>query len=483
MSELARLVAPDTARVPERGASASLIARNWELLGLPLVALLVAWPQYGAPIQYNESMFVVFGREILAGGLPYRDVFDQKPPLIYYVYAGMQALTGDGFFVTRVAIILATGVTASLVTLVAREFYGRRLAFVAGLAFALTNGLVVITVNAGLDQLTLLPLMTATYLVVRWRPGGSAWRLTAAGLSAAIALLLKPVALPTALVLGGLVLVASRRVGPALWLAGAAAAVGFLALLGLALLGVLPAAYEAIIVFGREYASYGWSLSAPGERLGFWVLALLPLVLPAGASMVLLTAERTRRAAVLWLLLAAGVIGVVLPGAFLPYYVWAACAPLALMVPAVFEWLPTRSRAQRRLVILPGVFILVIMVYVSISIPAAMVPGPYVEGARELGETIARAALPGDRLYVRANAPQVYYYARLRPAHRYFTPQAIAVRPDVETEIVEALAHDPPAFVVIDEHDPGTSAALRDLLSTRYRLLDASGELAAYARP
>ncbi len=469
-------------RASTRGVRASFLARNAELLVLPVVALLVAWPQYGRAIQYNEAMFVVFGREILAGRLPYRDVFDQKPPLVYYLYAAIQAVTGDGFLASRVAILVAVGLTAILVTLVAREFYARRLAFVAGLSFALTNGLVVVTENAGLDQLTLLPLTAATYLVLRWCRTHSDALVIAAGASGGVALLLKPVALPTALVLGCLVIVSSRRLGPPLRLAGSAMLVGLAALLGLASFGVLPEAYEAIVVFGREYAAYGWSHSAPGEQLVFWMLALGALLLPACASMVVLAIERSRRAAILWALLGGGAVGVVLPGAFLPYYAWAACVPLALMVPAIIEWPGTRPRWQRRVVILPGVFGLVIMGYAAVLMPAAMNSATSAEGARELGEAIERVSMPDDRLYVRANVPQVYYYAGLRPAHRYFTPQAIAARPPVEAQIIEALSSDPPAFIVIDDDDSGTSPSLRALLEARYAPLATSGELTAYTR-
>lgn len=482
MTETLQARTSDATHASLRGARVAFGLRHGELLVLPVVALLVAWPQYSAPIQYNEAMFAVFGREILAGRLPYRDVFDQKPPLIYYLYAAVQAVTGDGFLVSRVTIFIAVGATAILVTLIARELYSRRLAFVAGLVFALTNGLVAVNENAGLDQLTLLPLTAATYLVVRWRRTRSDVLLIAAGASAGVALLLKPVALPTALVLGVVVIVTSRRLGPPLWLASSATVVGLAALLGLALLGLLPEAYEAIVVFGREYAAYGRAHSEPLERLVFWSLALGPLLLPASASMLVLALERSWRAAILWALLAGGAVGLALPGALLPYYAWAVAAPLALMAPAILEWLAPRSRSQRRLVVLPGVFGVVVMVSVAVLLPSALVPGESAGGARAVGEAIARASLPGDRLYVRANVPQVYYYADLPPAHRYFTPQAIAVRPPVEGEIVEALSNDPPAFVVIAEHDAAMSPALRVLLEERYAAFATAGDLAAYAR-
>lgn len=457
--------------------------QGWELALLPLTVLVVSWPQYGGPVQYNEAMFVVFGREILLGGLPYRDVFDQKPPLIYYLYAASEALFGDGFMAPRILIFASMGATAVLVALTAREFLGRRLAFVAGGAFALSTGLIAIAENAGLDQLMLLPLMGAVYVVVvRWMRTRTSGLLVVAGVLASLALLLKPVALPVALVLGGIVIVTSRRSGPPLVFAGTAATCGLATLLVIWLLGVLPEASDAVVDFGREYGAYGWANSDPGHRLIFWLLALSPLVAPAGVAIVILTLERSRRVVVLGALLVASIVGVVLPGVFLPYYAWLACPFLALVAPVVFEWMGRQGRMWRLAVLLPGAFVCTLGTYVAFALPSEMSAGDVVGDINAVGEAIRTRAVEGDRLWVRANLPQVYYIAGLRPAHRYFTPQAIAIRPTAAAEVAQAFDAEPPAFIVMDVTDAQARVAFAEILDLRYEPLIESGRLTAYSR-
>ncbi len=444
--------------------------------------VLVGAPQFGWRIQFNEAMFVVIGREILAGGDPYLNAFDQKPPLIYYFYALVQGVTGDGFMVSRLLIFAALAVTAVLVALCAREFYGRRLAFVSGLAFALSVGAVAIAPNAGLDQLTLLPLVFALYLVLVWRRTRVDGLLIAAGAAAACALLLKPVALPTALLLGGVVIASSRALRPPVLLASSALACGLVVVGALYVRGVLPAAYDAMVVFGGQYAAQGWDSSSPELMAGIWAATLGPIVVPAALSLVVLGWERSVRAALLGALVVASVVGIALPGAFLPYYVWLLCPTLALVTPVVFEAMGGWSRRARLAVLAPGAFVFTLCAFAALALPVAFAFQTDVPDSEALGRAIASGAAPGDRLWVRANVPEVYYYAGLRPAHRYFQPMPVIVRPGGLEEVVSALTVTPPKFMVFDGRDEASIAPFAPLLGERYEPFAVEGPLVAYRR-
>jgi 4-amino-4-deoxy-L-arabinose transferase-like glycosyltransferase len=461
----------------ERWLKIPLLRTYGELLSLPVIVMLAVLPQYRLPVDYNEAMFVVIGRETLHGALPYRDVFDQKPPLIYYFYAAVQGLTGDGFMVARVLIYVSLGATAILVALVAREFYSRRLAFVAGLVFALSTGLVAITVNAGLDQLTLLPLALAIHSVLRWRHTHRNRHLVIAGSAGAVALLLKPVVLPVAVFLGVVVLVSSRRIGPPAIMAGAASTVGAAAIAALGALGVLHEAYDAVIVFGREYAAAGWSIStSPGST--FWLLALCPLLVPAVASLAVLTVQRGWRGAFLGGLTAAALLSLTHPGAFLPYYAWQVIPALALLSPAILEWMAVQRRVGRLSILLPGTAAVTFGVMVAVGRAALPVTRP--TQSEFIGTTIAAEAHEGDRLWVRANYPHVYYYAGLRPAHRYFTSQAPKMRAGAEAQTLAEIAAHPPRFIVV--HTSEQSEVLHELLRDQYDAMATERELTAYRR-
>jgi hypothetical protein len=63
------------------------------LLFCALVAVRV--PSLAQPAGADQGLYAYVGQRILAGELPYRDAWDQKPPAIHYTYAA------GGGWVTR----------------------------------------------------------------------------------------------------------------------------------------------------------------------------------------------------------------------------------------------------------------------------------------------------------------------------------------------------------------------------------------------
>src|ERR1700691_4579104 len=60
--------------------------RAWLLGGLAVV-LLRAVPNLRYPIGRDQATFCVIGQGLLRGQLLYRDLWDNKPPGIFYIYA------------------------------------------------------------------------------------------------------------------------------------------------------------------------------------------------------------------------------------------------------------------------------------------------------------------------------------------------------------------------------------------------------------
>lgn len=65
------------------------------LLGALVLVLLLAAPILTYPLGRDQGMYANIGRSILQGGTPFIDMWDIKPPPIYYLYAG--ALRTFGF--------------------------------------------------------------------------------------------------------------------------------------------------------------------------------------------------------------------------------------------------------------------------------------------------------------------------------------------------------------------------------------------------
>ena len=60
--------------------------------GLFAALILVRVPTVAQPAGADQGLYAYVGQRILAGEMPYRDAWDQKPPAIHYTYAVMYAL-------------------------------------------------------------------------------------------------------------------------------------------------------------------------------------------------------------------------------------------------------------------------------------------------------------------------------------------------------------------------------------------------------
>ncbi len=57
------------------------------LLGIVALYVLLRWNLIDIPLERDEGTFGYLGQVINDGGLPYRDAFDMKPPVTFYLYA------------------------------------------------------------------------------------------------------------------------------------------------------------------------------------------------------------------------------------------------------------------------------------------------------------------------------------------------------------------------------------------------------------
>ena len=126
---------------------------NRASLGAPTVLALLAFSTVlaraltmGQPIvNIDEQFYLLVGDRMLQGALPYVDIWDRKPPVLFGIYAGIRALGGDGIWQSTLVACAAIVGTAYFVYLLARRLSGPTGALAAGIAYtwwtALTGGL------------------------------------------------------------------------------------------------------------------------------------------------------------------------------------------------------------------------------------------------------------------------------------------------------------------------------------------------------
>jgi hypothetical protein len=80
---------------------------NRVLLALACVLLAVRLPSLVQPMGADQGLYAYVGEQILSGGLPYRDAWDQKPPAIHLTYAAMRALVPGSAAVPAADLVMA----------------------------------------------------------------------------------------------------------------------------------------------------------------------------------------------------------------------------------------------------------------------------------------------------------------------------------------------------------------------------------------
>lgn len=114
--------ASESAR-PDRAAGRLASPLAW--LGLALAcAVLVRLPSIPyTVIDWDESTFALMGDSLLRGHLPYGEMWENKPPLIFVCFALVQLLFGKSIVAIRVAGIVLVALAAWLSALTARRAF------------------------------------------------------------------------------------------------------------------------------------------------------------------------------------------------------------------------------------------------------------------------------------------------------------------------------------------------------------------------
>ena len=95
-----------------------------------MIALLLALsalrlPAFVEPAGSDQSLYLYIGQRLLAGDVPYVDAWDQKPPLVYAIYATLWSIWPHASVVALADLLAAAG-TAWLLVAIGRRTFGAR---------------------------------------------------------------------------------------------------------------------------------------------------------------------------------------------------------------------------------------------------------------------------------------------------------------------------------------------------------------------
>jgi 4-amino-4-deoxy-L-arabinose transferase-like glycosyltransferase len=476
-----------------------------------LAALLAAtfvlrYPSLFEPRWYgDEGIFAAVAENVRHGHMLYSGAWDNKPPLIFLTYAGVQSLFGTGVLPIHLAATVAVLATEAVVAATAWTIYGRWRAVLAALVFALVLGTPVIEGDLAMTEtFMILPTSLAVLVFARSeaRGGASERAMFAAGALIGVAAAYKQVAIFDGIAIGVMLAFLERR--PARGLVALAG--GFVApqaLLALVFLGTgaFGAYWYAVVGSLGLYARLG-----PREDAFVRFAAYLPALL----VIAVLLRRRDRGDAVtleafapLWLAFA--LAGVTSSTFAFPHYLQQGAPALALTA-AALPVAGERDGSSRLALVVSGVLVAAVA-YAQFS-PAyydrdQMRPVRYyqtfiahqwgdmsdleydyrfdgsVVANRDISDAI-REDGAGNTAFTWSELPWLYAQARLTNPSRYYTSFLGAVIPGARDEILRDLEARPPVYVVMSDSAYAPFEELQAWVDARYALIRAQGDWRLY---
>jgi hypothetical protein len=457
--------------------------RAWRMTAL-LAALLVLWKAgtFLLPAGGDGGVFLNMGRGLVDGLLPYRDLWDHKPPGIYVANALAIRLFGASIQSARVVEVAWVVATGLLLLRLTRRMFDPAVAWASAmLGMLVANSLVLTEGGNFTETYTLLGSVLAYLAYERFVSGGSLRALVLSGIGAGLAFQFKQTQLVVLLALASftLLLMLRRVVTPRAGLGGLLCLlVGFaLALLPAPLLfwrqGALADYASAVFGYNLGYAQATGLGEALKNVQDLILVQVLPIYLPLLGLALLGLVYALRVAPTAQSLWLAWIWGWALAGALLGFRFYrhyciqfapetALLAGLGLqwlLRSTGFRWREAQPAARTAIAVL-GMTLCLPLLLGQVSTGLAGVVSP--EASRTwngtIGRYLAQHTGPDETIYVWGQQPEIYVAAGRRSASRfhYKTPLLSGATAGAwQGELMAALEARPPAYIVLlDEGGP-----------------------------
>lgn len=450
------------------------------LVVLAAIPVLLYLPFAGIPFERDEGVYATVAQGLLRGEMPYRDLFDNKPPLVYLWYAISFSLFGESVYAPRIVAAAFLGVTAVLLYHQARLALPQGAAYAAAILFAISTGLPWVALHANTEAYMLLPLVGSLLAFTHGMKEEKLKWFFIAGLLAGLAMMTKQVAMWNLLALALVALIWHRRTAENSWQAIAPTFWMFSgALLSLSIVALPFALTGSLDDFLYANLSYNWvyvnflSWAERFANLGYGMLFFCAVAAPfvAGALTGLVIIWRRRAAVsdyvlILWAI--ASAIGVASGGRFFPHYFLQLMPSLAVLTGVVIydRFVNGRQHVLSR----PAWMLAIFFIVVSVGTTTVLYLSPtqaeqrvassvyhqkeWERASENLGNFIQQRSNQDDVIFNYGRESQLYFYADRAPAIPKFYDWVFEYDEDSLSEVMSGLAETRPAYIVDSAQAP-----------------------------
>jgi 4-amino-4-deoxy-L-arabinose transferase-like glycosyltransferase len=470
-------------RHAEAVALPTLRLGSWKLVlvlaGICILPILLYAPFFNEPFHRDEGFYAAVAQIMRHGGIPYRDAFDNKPPLIFAWYYAAFALFGEHIWAPRLLVSLLISATTLLVYFQARFIYSQRGALVAAAAFAMSMGFAVFETNANVEYFMLLPTVAALLcFTIGERRGGLGWYLLAGALSGVSVMTKETSVFAFALFF---LIVAWREYkehrwgfmrSGLFWRKSLAMGIAFLLALGLVftpflLTGTSKDFFDAVFIYTWLYVGGGqgdvFKLQQIVTAPAMLVIATGPFVIFGAFGLWAFRRRKEwseRKLVALWSV--AAMLGVIAAGRFFAHYYVILLPGIALLLPAGVVYVRDRWQTEKaRLVVWS-------LLAVSLITPVGLAGAIYLHTSADarheqkffqidraqwetegpaLAEWIDARTTPDDYIYNMGFQADVYFYAQRRSPTRFMFDYPFFLNHQFELDAIQDLKANMPKYV------------------------------------
>jgi 4-amino-4-deoxy-L-arabinose transferase-like glycosyltransferase len=151
-------------------------------------------------INWDESTAILMGQSIVDGHLPYTELWENKPPLLFLFFACTIALLGKSIVSVRIAGTLCVAVAALFTYVVGKTLWNQRTGILAATLFVILSSFFPYGQATMSEHIALVPLVGALSLLVTFRSNPRIYFF--AGILMGIAVLVRTNLAYTATILG-----------------------------------------------------------------------------------------------------------------------------------------------------------------------------------------------------------------------------------------------------------------------------------------
>jgi 4-amino-4-deoxy-L-arabinose transferase-like glycosyltransferase len=427
--------------------------KRWQWVGLiALTILITRATTLFIPLIDDEETFAVIGRILLHGGLPYVDVADNKPPLLYYWYSLVWGIFGESNTTALHVIGMAwVGATCYLIFKIAQRAATPRAGYFSALNYAIfTTTFVPSYIALHATLIMALPLCLSVWALIRWHDTNRPRWMILSGMCCGLAIFFKFQALvQIAFILWAVGYLYFRRLNR-MWDSLFPGLIGFIIGVGAVITAVLgflhhhhilqefyDVTWKASVTYMKEGESAGDFWGRFASHVGSYVAATFPLWIALGAQLFhrfskYITGAPINRPIPTWIWgwFLFSIPAVLAGGRFYGHYFIQLLPPLCIIAGITWNAWWTRSRGTRAFIV------------TSLAILAVgwMVPRVWfqefadrfniqnIRVEQKIGDYLKTHSPEDSTLFVWGVDPSVYFFANRAPATRFLWSDGLVGR-------------------------------------------------------